>query len=107
MNSVCQLIYDELKDRNLVSQQSLMSQRVLSSDGIHAEVKLHATLMNTKYSRSNWREDGSRGDRETFDASVLMERFGQVDFGNVPMSGQVQLYKPRALEGGKAESTSA
>jgi len=90
MNSVCQLIYDELKNRNLVSQQSLMSQRVLSSDGIHAEVKLHATLMNTKYSRSNWREDGSRGDRESFDAGVLMERFGQVEFGDVPLR-EIQL----------------
>eukprot|EP00913_Durusdinium_trenchii_P028980 g27172.t2 len=52
----------------------LMSQRLLSSDGQHAEVKLHATLMNTKYARSRFEE---RSERETFDASVLMERFGQ------------------------------
>lgn len=90
MNNVSQLIYDELNSRNLVSQQSLMSQRVLSSDGVHAEVKLHATLMNTKYNKSNWREDGSRGDRESFDASAMMERFGQVDFGEVPLR-EIQL----------------
>merc|ERR1740121_1609818 len=84
MNSVCQLIYGELKDRNLVSQQSLMSQRVLSSDGVHAEVKLYATLM-TKHSRPRWREDGPQGDREAFDASPLMELFGLVDFGDVSL----------------------
>merc|ERR1712150_317593 len=82
MNSMADMIFGSLKSRNLVSSQSLMSQRLLSSDGQHAEVKLHATLMNTKYSRSNRREDGSRmgGERETFDSSVLMERFGAVDF---------------------------
>mmetsp|Transcript_84853 Transcript_84853/g.235296 ORF Transcript_84853/g.235296 Transcript_84853/m.235296 type:complete len:372 (-) Transcript_84853:38-1153(-) len=85
MNNIADIIFDLLKARNLVSAQSLMAQRLLSSDGAHAEVKLHATLMNTKYSRTNWREDGSRGDRETFDASVLMERFAQVDFGEVQL----------------------
>jgi len=85
MNNAADIIFDLLKERNLVSAQSLMSQRALSSDGAHAEVKLHATLMNTKYSKANRREDGSRGDRETFDASVLMERFGQVDFGEVQL----------------------
>lgn len=85
LDSLANMIFDILRARNLVSQPSLMAQRVLSSDGAHAEVKLHATLMNTKYSKTNWREDGSRGERETFDASVLMEKFGQVDFGNVQM----------------------
>merc|ERR1712084_116992 len=74
MNNTSDMIFDLLRARGLVSQASLMSQRLLSSDGQHAEVKLHATLMNTKYSRSNRREDGSRyGERETFDAGVLME----------------------------------
>jgi len=85
MNNVADMIFDLLKARGLVSAQSLMSQRLLSSDGAHAEVKLHATLMNTKYSRTNWREDGSRGERETFDASALMERFGQVNFGDLKL----------------------
>merc|ERR1719491_2126336 len=85
MNSTADMIFDLLKARNLVTQPSLMSQRVLSSDGEHAEVKLHATLMNTKYSKSNHREDGSRGQRETFDASLLMEKTGQIDFGTVQM----------------------
>merc|ERR1719321_908197 len=85
MDSLANMIFDILRAGNLVSQPSLMAQRVLSSDGDHAEVKLHATLMNTKYSKTNYREDGSRGDRETFDASVLMEKFGQVDFGTVQM----------------------
>jgi len=85
MNNVADMVFDLLRARNLVSSQSLMAQRLLSSDGGHAEVKLHATLMNTKYSRTSRREDGSRGERETFDASVLMERFGQVDFGEVQL----------------------
>merc|ERR1719183_1983840 len=90
VDSLANMIFDILRARNLVSQPSLMAQRVLSSDGQNAEVKLHATLMNTKYSKTNFREDGSRGQRETFDASVLMESFGQVDFGTVQMK-EVQL----------------
>jgi hypothetical protein len=85
MDSLANIIFDILRARNLVSQPGLMAQRVLSSDGDHAEVKLHATLMNTKYSKANRYEDGSRGERETFDASVLMESFGQIDFGTVQM----------------------
>eukprot|EP00747_Dinoflagellata_sp_TGD_P082957 gnl/TRDRNA2_/TRDRNA2_161903_c0_seq1.p1 gnl/TRDRNA2_/TRDRNA2_161903_c0~~gnl/TRDRNA2_/TRDRNA2_161903_c0_seq1.p1 ORF type:complete len:392 (-),score=85.06 gnl/TRDRNA2_/TRDRNA2_161903_c0_seq1:92-1207(-) len=85
MNGLGDLLFGILKDRGIVSQQNLMFQRLLSSDGSNAEIKLHATLMNTKYSKTNWRDDGSRGDRETFDASVLMERFGQVDFGTVQL----------------------
>lgn len=85
INSLADMVFDILKARNLVAAQSLMSQRLLSSDGAHAEVKLHATLMNTKYAGNNFREDGSRAPRETFDASVLMERFGQVDFGEVQL----------------------
>jgi len=87
MDSLANLIFDILRARNLVSNASLMAQRVLSSDGDHAEVKLHATLMNTKYSKTNRYEDGSRGQRETFDASVLMEKTGQIDFGTVQMKG--------------------
>merc|ERR1712083_353189 len=86
MNSLSDMIFDVLKARNLVSAQSLMSQRLLSSDGQNAEVKLHATLMNTKYSKvQQWREEApaQRGERDTFDASALMERFGEVDFGAV------------------------
>merc|ERR1719436_1634825 len=83
MNAMSDMVFEALKAKSLVSQGSLMAQRLLSSDGNHAEVKLHATLMNTKYSKANWREDGSRGDRDTFDASVLMENYGQVDFGEV------------------------
>merc|ERR1712060_729932 len=86
MNNTSDMIFDLLRARGLVSQASLMSQRLLSSDGQHAEVKLHATLMNTKYSRN--RVDGRfeerrSAERETFDASPLMERFGQIDFGQV------------------------
>jgi len=84
VDSLANMIFDILRARNLVSQPSLMAQRVLSSDGDHAEVKLHATLMNTKYSKTRNRED-RRAERETFDASVLMESFGQVDFGTVQM----------------------
>jgi len=85
MDNLANIIFDILRARGLVSQPSLMAQRVLSSDGAHAEVKLHATLMNTKYSKTNRREDGTRGERESFDASVLMESFGQIDFGTVQM----------------------
>lgn len=81
MNNIADMIFETLQARNLASFQNLMSQRLLSSDGKHAEVKLHATLMNTKYSKT----ERSRGDRETFDASALMERFSQVDFGTVQL----------------------
>merc|ERR1712151_1096879 len=82
MNNTSDMIFDLPRARGLVSQASLMSQRLLSSDGQHAEVKLHATLMNTKYSKAQWRETergerDHRGERETFDASALMERFGR------------------------------
>lgn len=90
MDSLSNMMFDILKAHNLVSHQNLVTQRVLSSDGSMAEVKLHATLMNTKYSKSNWHADGTRGERETFDASVLMERFGQVDFGTVALR-EIQL----------------
>lgn len=85
MNNIADLLFDTLKVRNLISAQSLMSQRLLSSDGNHAEVKLHATLMNTKYSKTGFREEAGRGERETFDASALMERFAPVDFGEVQL----------------------
>lgn len=86
MNALSDMLFEILQARNLVSSQSLNSQRLLSSDGQHAEVKLHATLMNTKYSRNRMDgrfEERRNAERETFDASPLMERFGQVDFGQV------------------------
>merc|ERR1712048_626237 len=76
MNSLSDMIFEILKARNLVSAQNLMSQRLLSSDGKHAEIKLHCTLMNTKFSQAGLRQDGPRGDRETFDAGPVMEKFG-------------------------------
>jgi 2'-5' RNA ligase len=85
LNSVADVVFEILKARGLASQQNLMAQRVLSSDGVHSEVKLHATLMNTKYSKVNRREDGSRGDRDTFDASAMMEYFADVEFGEVSL----------------------
>merc|ERR1712060_200683 len=82
MNNIADMLFTILKSRNLVSSQNLMSQRLLSSDGAAAEVKLHATLMNTKYSKTNFQRDGNR-EREMFDASAMMERFGYVEFGAV------------------------
>lgn len=90
MNGFADMMFDILQNRSLASSQNLMAQRLLSSDGKHAEVKLHATLMNTKYSRSGRRDDGARGERESFDASGMMERFGQVDFGDVQLK-EIQL----------------
>lgn len=90
MNNLCDIIFDVFQAKGLISEQSLNSQRLLSSDGKNAEVKLHATLMNTKYSKMGWRPDGSRSEREAFDASPLMERFGHVDFGEVRLQ-EVQL----------------
>merc|ERR1712129_141466 len=58
MNTVAEVIFTILKARGLVSTQSLNAQRLLTSDGSSAEVKLHATLMNTKYSKSNWQQAG-------------------------------------------------
>eukprot|EP00971_Amphidinium_carterae_P007678 151894-Amphidinium_carterae.1 len=80
MNSLADTMFAVLKQHSLVNHQSLMAQRVLSSDGLHAEVKLHATLMNTKYSRVDRRDGG--GERQNFDASTLLERFGQVSERN-------------------------
>merc|ERR1712107_644989 len=87
LNSLSDMIFQVLKAKNLVTAQNLMHQRLLSSDAQYAEVKLHATLMNTKYSKAHFRdrEDARPGDRDTFDASVLMERFGGVDFGGEQM----------------------
>jgi len=90
MNSMADMIFAVLKQRSLVTHPNLMAQRLLSSDGQHSEVKLHATLMNTKYSRVDWRDGGSSGERKNFDASSLLEKFGQVDFGTVAMK-EIQL----------------
>lgn len=93
VNNLSDSIFELLKARGLLTQQNLVAQRLLSSDGAHAEVKLHATLVNTKYGRQGRREDGSRfagNERETFDASGLMEKLGHVDFGEVPMK-EIQL----------------
>lgn len=85
LNNVSDLLFTMLRDKNLVSSQGLIAQRLLSSDGAHAEVKLHATLMNTKYSKTSWQRD-ERGDRDGIDAGALMERFGPVHFGEVSIN---------------------
>merc|ERR1712060_200834 len=83
LNNVADMLFDVLQSRNLITAQNLQSQRLLSSDGAHAEVKLHATLMKTKKGGFGGRPDGFRAERETFDASVMMEQMGQVDFGEI------------------------
>merc|ERR1712137_438338 len=85
INSMANIIFDVLKERNLISYQNLMAQRLLTSDGNSAEIKMHATLMNTKYSKVNRRDDGRRGERTSFNAGAVMEKFGQVRFGQVQL----------------------
>lgn len=85
INSMANIIFDVLKARNLISHQNLMAQRLLTSDGNSAEIKMHATLMNTKYNKTNRRDDGRRGERTTFNAGAVMEKFGQVRFGQVQL----------------------
>lgn len=84
MNNMADSLFAMLKKQGLTTEASLMKQRAVASDGVQAEVKLHATLINTKYGR-NRRDAGFSSERASFDASQLLQMFGQEDFGTVPL----------------------
>uniref|UniRef100_A0A0G4GB55 K Homology domain-containing protein n=1 Tax=Chromera velia CCMP2878 TaxID=1169474 RepID=A0A0G4GB55_9ALVE len=116
VNRVAGVIYKELREAGLLSERSLHRQRLLSTQGV-AKVKLHATLMNTKYRKaarerggeegkgsggllasvtaeapgaavdSSGRETGGSGGRESIDAQALFRDFGSIDFGIVRVPG--------------------
>jgi len=88
INGIGDSLFAVLKSHGLVTNQNLHHQRLLATDGETAEIKLHATLMNTKYQKGpyDWQNQGDgRNERSTFDASLLMERFGRTDFGTTPL----------------------
>merc|ERR1712139_316252 len=72
INGIADSLFAVLKNHGLVSNQNLHHQRLLATDGETAEIKLHATLMNTKYQKGpyNWQQaDTGRTERPNFDAS--------------------------------------
>merc|ERR1719428_762472 len=88
INGIGDSLFAVLKSHGIVTNQNLHHQRLLATDGETAEIKLHATLMNTKYQKGpySWQNQGDGGkgggkggaaqnERQSFDASRLMERF--------------------------------
>lgn len=49
-------------------------------------IKLHATLINTRHRRASG-EPGQREARRTFDATELLQKYGNVDFGQHRLNG--------------------
>mmetsp|Transcript_15825 Transcript_15825/g.34874 ORF Transcript_15825/g.34874 Transcript_15825/m.34874 type:complete len:376 (-) Transcript_15825:62-1189(-) len=91
-NAMADVVFDFLKKSSCVSEASLNKQRVLTTTG-NAEVKLHCTLMNTKYRRGQVHDHSDSANprrrfqpREPFDASNLLKEFGQAEFGTFSLS---------------------
>lgn len=87
INGIGDSLFAVLKSHGLVTNQNLHHQRLLATDGETAEIKLHATLMNTRYQKGpyDWQNQGDGRENKAFDASYLMERFGRTDFGTSPL----------------------
>merc|ERR1712166_21214 len=71
VKAICDTIAAAMLAAGVLSQPQMDQQRL-------SNIKLHATLMNSKY-----RANSGAGGRETFDATRILELFGEFDFGTV------------------------
>lgn len=74
LNTLLDRFYAMLKNKDLLSSNSLHKQRLLSTQG-SADIKLHATLLNSK-----WWPDGG-----TMDVRDCIQKFQDYDFGEIPL----------------------
>ena len=58
-------------------------------------IKLHVTLMNTKFRRNDAEEESSEKSKETMDVREVLELFGDYDFGEVTVK-EIHLSQRRA-----------
>lgn len=75
LNTKLDHLYGTLMDNRLITQASLHKQRLLSTERT-AEIKLHATVLNSKW----WPDGGSMDCRE------LLKKFQNYEFGRIPLS---------------------
>jgi hypothetical protein len=80
MNRFADALFKSLRAEGVLTARNLHHQRLLTTNGEAADVKLHCTLVNTKY------RGGGGGARESFDASALLEEWGAYEFGEVPLN---------------------
>lgn len=72
IHAICDLLYECLVDKGLVSRTQLANQRVLDSSMKKAQLKLHVTVVNTKYAKKDVK----------FDARDVLTEWGEkLDFG--------------------------
>eukprot|EP00397_Hematodinium_sp_SG-2012_P058717 GEMP01074568.1.p1 GENE.GEMP01074568.1~~GEMP01074568.1.p1 ORF type:complete len:153 (+),score=31.24 GEMP01074568.1:436-894(+) len=74
VNTLLDQLYGMLINNGLISQKSLHKQRLLNTLNT-AEIKLHATLLNSK-----WWPDGG-----TMDVRDCLHKFQDFDFGEKPL----------------------
>lgn len=75
INTKLDHLYRVLMDNRLITQASLHKQRLLSTERT-AEIKLHATVLNSKW----WPEGG------TMDCRELLKKFRNYEFGRIPLN---------------------
>jgi len=75
---VCKYLVDVFSMANLISPQD-------------RDVKLHATLINTRYRQEsnidNNKEDANKYSRQSIDATPILQNFGEVDLGTYRVGG--------------------
>ena len=59
-------------------------------------IKLHVTLMNTKFRRNDAEEESSEKSKETMDVREVLEHFGDYDFGGEVAVKDIHLSQRRA-----------
>lgn len=73
------VLMENLVKSGLASWDQFHEQRCLASDGTTVDIKLHATLLNTKFGA----KDQSIGAKRSIDVSKLVRDFKFITFGKV------------------------
>ena len=97
VNRICDIFFEEFRQAGVINNKELHKQRALDTSGVSADVKLHCTLLNTKYrdrQQSDVHMEGEEQDaqqnagasRKKVDASQLIEDFTNFSFGQFKAS---------------------
>eukprot|EP00920_Eleutheroschizon_duboscqi_P021024 GHVT01049571.1.p1 GENE.GHVT01049571.1~~GHVT01049571.1.p1 ORF type:complete len:448 (+),score=48.21 GHVT01049571.1:3503-4846(+) len=110
INSIAHVLFTSLCNHGVITVDQLHKQRAMAPDGLHASLKLHVTLLNTKFRRRKAAREsgslptrgksfqigagdppqrrvgqrGSTGGEDTLDSmdvTTLLREFSQFDFG--------------------------
>ena len=92
VNRICDIFFEEFRQAGIITNKDLHRQRALDTSGVSADIKLHCTLLNTKYrdtSQSDVHMEGeeaenaqaSGGSRRKVDAAQMIEDFANFSFG--------------------------